>query len=414
MGSIRHSERPRHGAHHRQAHGKEDRSRQGKQLLADGGGLYLQVSGKGGRSWLFRYRWQGKRPEIGLGPYPAVTLAEARRRAELGRSALADLPPKDPLAVLKAEGEPTTFGEFSEQWLSSNLDDFRNAKHRQQWRNTLEAYAKPLKDQSIDAIDTSHVLEVLQPIWTTKRETARRVRGRIERILDAAKAKGLRTGENPARWRGHLKAILPDQKKPVQHHAAMPFEALPGFMAELRGRNALSARALEFLILTGTRSTEGRGALWSEIDLEARVWTIPGERMKANKAHRVPLSNAAMAVLEPLHELKSDDDIFVFPKMGGEGFVSEAAIRNLMGRMGAGEWTIHGFGARSGTGLESQRTLPATSPRWRLPIRWVTKLSGLTGAVMPWKSGGRLCRRGRITVTKASPPMSYASNDHER
>lgn len=322
---------------------KKIEAAKGKQLLADGGGLYLQVSGKGGRSWLFRYRWQGKRPEIGLGPYPAVTLAEARRRAELGRSALADLPPKDPLAVLKAEGEPTTFGEFSEQWLSSNLDDFRNAKHRQQWRNTLEAYAKPLKDQSIDAIDTSHVLEVLQPIWTTKRETARRVRGRIERILDAAKAKGLRTGENPARWRGHLKAILPDQKKPVQHHAAMPFEALPGFMAELRGRNALSARALEFLILTGTRSTEGRGALWSEIDLEARVWTIPGERMKANKAHRVPLSNAAMAVLEPLHELKSDDDIFVFPKMGGEGFVSEAAIRNLMGRMGAGEWTIHGF-----------------------------------------------------------------------
>jgi hypothetical protein len=207
---------------------KQITAAKGKQLLADGGGLYLQVSGKGGRSWVFRYRWQGKRPEIGLGPYPAVTLAEARRRAELGRSALADLPPRDPAEVLKAEeGEPTTFGEFAEQWLSSNLDDFRNAKHRQQWRNTLEAYAKPLNDKPIDAIETSDVLEALVPIWTTKRETARRVRGRIERILDAAKAKGLRTGENPARWRGHLKAILPDQKKPVQHHAAMPFEALP-------------------------------------------------------------------------------------------------------------------------------------------------------------------------------------------
>jgi integrase len=246
--------------------------------------------------------------------------------------------------ALKAEeGEPTTFGEFAEQWLSSNLDDFRNAKHRQQWRSTLEAYAKPLNDKPIEAIETAHVLEVLQPIWNTKRETARRVRGRIERILDAAKAKGLRTGENPARWRGHLKAILPDQKKPVQHHAAMPFETLPAFIAQLRERDALSARALEFLILTGTRSTEGRGALWSEIDLDAGVWTIPGERMKANKAHRVPLSDAALAVLEPLHELKSDDGVFVFPKMGGEGFVSEAALRNLMGRMGAGEWTIHGF-----------------------------------------------------------------------
>ena len=323
---------------------KKIEAAKGTQLLADGGGLYLQVSGKGGRSWLFRYRWQGKRPEIGLGPYPAVTLAEARRRAELGRSALANLPPRDPAEVLKAEeGEPTTFGEFAEQWLSSNLDDFRNAKHRQQWRNTLEAYAKLLNDKPIDDIETSDVLETLQPIWTTKRETARRVRGRIERILDAAKATGLRTGENPARWRGHLKAILPDQKKPVQHHAAMPFETLPAFIAKLRGRDALSARALEFLILTGTRSTEGRGALWSEIDLEARVWTIPGERMKANKAHRVPLSGAAMAVLEPLHELKSDDGMFVFPKMGGDGFVSEAAIRNLMGRMGAGDWTIHGF-----------------------------------------------------------------------
>lgn len=316
----------------------------GTQLLADGGGLYLQVSGKGGRSWVFRYRWQGKRPEIGLGPYPAVTLAEARRRAELGRSALADVPPWDPAEVLKAEeGEPITFGEFAEQWLSSNLDDFGNAKHRQQWRRTLEAYAKPLNDKPIDAIETVHVREVLQPIWNTKRETARRVRGRIERILDAAKATGLRTGENPVRWRGHLKTILPDQKKPVQHHAAMPFKKLPAFMAQLRGRDALSARALEFLILTGTRSGEGRSALWSEIDLEARVWTIPGERMKANKAHSVPLSDAAMAVLEPLHKLKSDGGVFVFPKMGGDGFVSEAALRNLMGRMGFGEWTIHGF-----------------------------------------------------------------------
>jgi integrase len=315
----------------------------GKQMLPDGGGLYLQVTNKNARSWLFRYRWQGKRPEIGLGPFPAVTLAEARRRAEVARAALAEMPPRHPIAALKGDGDKPvpTFGEYAIEWLTRNLDDFRNAKHRQQWRNTLEAYAKPLWEQPVDRIETSHVLEALQPIWNEKRETARRVRGRIERILDAAKAKGLRTGENPARWRGHLKALLPDQKKPVKHHAALPFADVPEFMARLGKRDALSARALEFLILTGTRSSEGRGALWSEIHLNARLWVLPPERMKAAKEHRVPLSDAAMSVLEPLSELRTGDN--VFPNISGKGCISETALRKLMSRMEAGALTMHGF-----------------------------------------------------------------------
>jgi integrase len=315
----------------------------GKQMLADGGGLYLQVTTAAARSWLFRYRWQGGRPEIGLGSYPAVTLAEARRRAEMARAVLAELPPRDPRHALKGgeENEVPTFGAYASEWLDSNLDDFRNAKHRQQWRNTLQAYAKPLWEQPVDKVETAHVLEALQPIWNEKRETARRVRGRIERVLDAAKATGLRTGENPARWRGHLKSLLPDQKKPVKHHAALPFADVPSFIARLRKRDALSARALEFLILTCTRSSEGRGALWTEIDMVARLWILPPERMKESKEHRVPLSDAAMAILEPLSEMRTGDN--VFPNMSGKGHISETAVRNLMSRMGMETWTMHGF-----------------------------------------------------------------------
>lgn len=191
------------------------------------------------------------------------------------------------------------------------------------------------------AVETADILATLQPIWNEKRETAKRLRGRIERILDAAKAQGLRSGENPARWRGHLSALLPNQKRPVKHHAAMPFESVPSFMELLRARGALSSRALEFIILTATRSSEGRGATWSEIDLEAKIWTIPADRMKAGKEHRVPLSSAAAALLEQLLEVRTNG--FVFPKMGGQGYISEAALRNLMKRLGVGDFTIHGF-----------------------------------------------------------------------
>lgn len=315
----------------------------GKQMLPDGGGLYLQVTGTDARSWLFRYRWQGKRPEIGLGPYPAITLAEARRRAEVARAALADMPPRDPKAALKGEGDkPTpTFGEYANEWMDANLDDYTNAKHRQQWRNTLETYANALWDKPVDAIETAHVLEALKPIWNEKRETATRLRGRIERILDAASSEGFRTGDNPARWRGHLKNLLPNQKRPVKHHEALPFADVPGFMRRLQEREALSARALEFLILTCVRSSEGRGAKWAEIDLDAGVWVIPPERMKEPREHRVPLSDAAMAILAPLSEAKTGD--YVFPNMSSKGCISETSLRKLMDRVGTSGPTIHGF-----------------------------------------------------------------------
>ncbi|RAN39783.1 integrase arm-type DNA-binding domain-containing protein [Hyphomonas sp. GM-8P] len=314
----------------------------GKQMLPDGGGLYLQVTSDAGKSWLFRYRWKGKRPEIGLGPYPAVTLAEARRRADVARAALAEMPPLDPKVALRDTGEPSpAFADWAEEWLSTNLESFSNTKHRQQWRNTLRDYAQPLRDKPVDAIETEDVLACLQPIWADKRETARRVRGRIEKILDAAKAKGLREGENPARWRGHLDSLLLDQRKPVKHHAAMPWAEVPAFMRRLVASDALSAKALAFLVLTGVRSSEGRGALWAEIDKEARLWTIPPERMKEPREHRVPLSDAAMGILEGLDPALTGSH--VFPAQRGDGCITETSLRKTMARYGGGDFTLHGF-----------------------------------------------------------------------
>lgn len=316
----------------------------GKGRLADGGGLWLQVAKGGGKSWLFVYRWNGKRPEIGLGTYPAVTLADARRMAETARTCLAEKPQRDPREVLKApdpEPDGQTFGDFTTAFLETILSDFRNPKHRQQWKNTLTSYAAPIWKTDIAEIDTAHVLEVLQPIWNEKRETARRVRGRIERILDAAKAKGLRTGENPARWRGHLSAILPDQRREKEHHAALAFNDVPGLVSRLEDREALSALALQFIILTAARSSEAREATWDEIDLDARLWTVPANRMKAGKPHRVPLSDAAMAILEPLAAARRS--AFVFQGQSIKRPLSETSIRNLLKRMNVEGVTIHGF-----------------------------------------------------------------------
>lgn len=322
---------------------KQVKDASGKGRIADGGGLWLQVSEAGAKSWLFVYRWDGKRPELGLGAYPAVSLADARRRAEEARACLAAKPKRDPKALLKAEVPPEaqTFGAFTESFLDGVLDDFRNPKHRQQWRNTLETYGAAIWKKDIAAIETRHVLEVLQPIWSKKRETARRVRGRIERILDAAKAQGLRSGENPARWRGHLSAILPDNRKDRRHHAAMPFDDVGAFMKILAGRDDLASKALRFIVLTGARSGEARGATWAEIDFAARVWTIPGERMKAGRPHRVPLSAEAVEILEGLKSHRLDG--FVFPGQGKADFISEAAIRKLLSRLKIEGVTIHGF-----------------------------------------------------------------------
>ena len=322
----------------------EVKAAKGKQMLPDGGGLYLRVSSEGAKSWMFRFRWQGKRPDMGLGPYPAVSLAQARERAELARAALASMPPMDPREALKGDdGRPVpTFLEFAEEWMAANLKEFSNAEHRRQWRSTIEAYARPLHEKRIDAIRTEDVLSCMTPVWDKKRVTAQRVLGRIERLLDAAKAKGFRDGENPARWRGHLKTLLGSQRKPKKHHPAMPYDEVPAFMARLSEQGNTASHLMAFLVLTGVRLSEGRLATWGEIDMEAQLWTVPAERMgKTKQEHRVPLSDAAMALLEPLHASKTGD--YVFPGQGGRGHLSETPVRKAFSLAGGDGFTIHGF-----------------------------------------------------------------------
>jgi integrase len=252
--------------------------------------------------------------------------------------------PRAERAKVKVVERPViTFGEFAMQWLDDVEDGFRNPKHRQQWRNTLKTYAAPLFKLPITDITTEHVLGVLQPIWLAKAETASRVRGRIERILDAARVKGLRHGENPARGKGHLDLLLPKRGKgEVRHHPALPFQQIAAFMRELRQRPAVAARALEFTILTAARSGETRGMTWGELDLAKGVWTVPGERMKAGATHEVPLSDAALNLLNSLKpaDAAPDDLVFVAPRGGA---FSDMAMSQLLKRMGHGNVTVHGF-----------------------------------------------------------------------
>ena len=314
-------------------------------LHSDGGGLYLRVRAPG-RSWIFIGTFQGKRFELGLGTALDVTLAKARERAEAIRLMLID--GNDPRAQRKqAAAKPAkviTFGTFAKEHVAAIEDGFKNPKHRQQWRSTLETYGKPLAEIPIDQVSTEHILEVLQPIWLTKTETASRLRGRIERVLDAAKARGLRSGENPARLRGHLDHLLPVQRKNarVEHHPALPFAQIAAFIAELQKRPAVAARALEFTILTAARSGEVRGMRWREVDLEAKLWTVPADRMKAGKAHDVPLSEAALAIVSALRDdqTRPEDFVFVAPRGGS---LTDMAMLQLLKRMDRKDITVHGF-----------------------------------------------------------------------
>ncbi len=320
---------------------------------SDGGGLYLTIGAGNRRSWVFLYRVRGsgKQREMGLGPAATVTLAQARSKAAAARAALDA--GDDPIAAARADdGEVPTFGEMAEEVISSLESSWRNEKHRAQWRATLETYATKLKPKRVDEITTEDVLAVLKPIWTNKAETASRVRGRIEKVLDAAKAKGHRDRENPARWRGHLDHLLGRRQKLQRgHHAALPYDELPKFMAELRQQEGLAAVALEFLILTAVRTGEllrkmrggsPLGAKWGEVDFEAKVWTIPASRMKAGVEHRVPLSVRAIAILKAVEPLKRADD-FIFPGQKPGHPLSEMACGMVLRRMGCGHVTVHGF-----------------------------------------------------------------------
>jgi integrase len=315
----------------------------------DGGGLVLQISKWRTKAWLFRYERAGRERQMGLGPVSTLSLAEAREKARQARKLLLD--GIDPIEARKAArttgrleaARGMTFKECAERHISAHEASWRNEKHREQWKSTLARYAYPIiGDLSVAAIDTTLVVKVIEPIWMTKPETAARIRGRVENVLDWATVRGFRAGDNPARWRGHLDKLLParGRVKPVKHHAALPYAEIPNFMAELRDRDSISARALELTILTAARTGEVTGARWPEFDFAARTWTVPGERMKARREHRIPLSDRALEILAALPRERGNQFIFIGASAGKP--LSNMAMLELLRGMRPG-YVPHGF-----------------------------------------------------------------------
>jgi integrase len=314
---------------------------------ADGGGLYLVVDRPGGKDaakrWVFLYRKDGRLREMGLGGLLNVPMAKARAEAEKWRLVLGDRANRgDPIAERKrSSGGVPAFGDFADKFLDAKEAGWRNDKHRAQWRMTLTEYAASLRRKPVSEIATEDILSVLKPIWTEKPETAARLRGRIERVLDAARAAGHRTGENPARWRGHLDHLLAKRQKLSRgHHAAMPYDEVPAFVVGLRERPATAARALEFCILTAARSGEALAARWDEIDFDAKVWTVPAGRMKAAREHRVPLSDRAIAILREMEAGRTGE--YIFPGQRPRRPLSNMAFEMLLRRINS-PYTAHGF-----------------------------------------------------------------------
>ena len=311
-------------------------------------GLYLYVTATGARSWVLRTMIGAKRRHMGLGAFPSVTLAMARDRARSARDDV--LAGTDPIAARKQAASKLvaeqmnsiTFEEAAKAYIEAHGETWKNSKHRAQWTSTLAMYAFPvIGGMQAAHITQAHVLAVLEPIWKTKNETAARLRGRVEVILDWATVRGYREGENPARWKGRLDKLLPAPTKVQKtvHHKALPIDEVPLFMQELKGKEGITARALEFTVLTAARSGEVRGATWSEIDLDAGVWIVPGERMKAGREHRVPLSTQAIEILGKLPRFVGND--YVFPSPRGK-CLSDMALLAVMRRMNA-QAVPHGF-----------------------------------------------------------------------
>lgn len=318
---------------------------------ADGAGLHLCVKATGGKSWIFRYRYGGKEREMGLGPLHTVSLAEAREKALAQRKMLLD--GVDPLAAKQAsevqrklaEASVITFDTAATSYIASHRAGWKNEKHAEQWTNTLTTYASPVFGSlPVADITTPLVLRVLEPIWNTKTETASRVRGRVEKILDWCKTQGYRTGDNPAAWRGHLENLLsaPQKTKKVEHHPALPWREIGAFMQALRTMPGAAALATEFIILTNCRTSEAIEARWAEIDMGEKRWTIPASRMKAAKEHTIPLSDAALAVLQRL-KAETKEGEFVFPGGKKNTPLSNMACLALLKRMGRSDLTVHGF-----------------------------------------------------------------------
>jgi integrase len=329
-------------------------------MYADGGGLYLQLT-KGGdgvnKSWIFRYsalnERAGKRRtrEMGLGPLHTVTLAEAREKARQARHLRLDgIDPIEAKRAARAQAQldaakAMTFKQCADAYIASHRAGWRNAKHAGQWETTLATHAEAIGKLPVQAIDTALVMKVIEPLWRTRPETASRLRGRIESVLDWASTRGYRAaGENPARWKGHLSNLLPARSKvrKVKHHRAMPYAALPSFLAALRERQGVASRALEFLILTAGRAGEVLGARWSEFDLAEKVWTMPAQRMKSGREHRVPLAPRALVILQEMQAHHRGDDGLVFPGKREGRRLSNSAILAVLKAMDR-EVTAHGF-----------------------------------------------------------------------
>jgi integrase len=319
-------------------------------LYGDGGGLFLQVSATGTKSWVFRFKEGGRLRVMGLGPLHTVSLADAREKARECRRLR--LQGKDPIEERQVDraaarldaAKAITFKECAEAYIDAHKAAWRNAKHAYQWPATLKAYVYPhFGAVSAQSVDVGLVMKALEPLWKTKPETASRVRGRIESIIDWATARGYRRGENPARWRGHLENLLPNRRKVqrVQHYAALPYNEIGAFMAELRQQEGVAARALEFTILTAARTGEVIGAKWEEINIADRLWIVPAARMKAGKEHRVPLSDAAISILEKMCAIRPSDFVFAGGRRGRP--LSGMAMLMLLRRMARGDLTVHGF-----------------------------------------------------------------------
>jgi integrase len=316
------------------------RSKPGK-LLGDGGNLWLQVTGDPGqpaRSWLFRYARSGRERYMGLGSYPDVVLAQARELAQDARKLLRE--GKDPIEEKRAreartkltEARGMTFRECAETYIDAHRAGWKSAKHAAQWCSTLQTYAYPvIGDLPVDRIGVEHLLEILKPIWNTRTETASRLRGRIEKILDWATFKKQRTGENPARWKGHLSNDFQPRRKVARakHHPALPYRELPAFMHELKTEEGVSARALEFTVLTIARTSETTGARWPEMDLVSKIWTRPPSRMKGDREHRVPLSDRAIAILKDMAAIRESEFVFPSPLKRGQRLSNMAMLTTI-------------------------------------------------------------------------------------
>ena len=317
-------------------------------VYADGLGLYVQVAEGGSKSWLFRFMQNGRARKMGLGPVHTVSLAEARDEALACRKLLRD--GIDPIESRKAkkaairagQARQMIFRQCGTKYIEANKAGWRNAVHAAQWPSTFEAYVYPIFGElPVDEIDVAHVMKVVEPLWSSRPETASRVRGRIEAVIDWATARGFRKGENPARWKGHLQNLLPARKKvaAVKHHAALPYAELPAFMGQLRAVQGIEGRALEFAILTAARSGEVIHARWPEIDFSARMWIVPADRMKSGREHRVPLADRAIEILENLpHEAEF---VFIGPREGKP--LSKSVLLRGLERLGRRGVTVHGF-----------------------------------------------------------------------